>query len=177
MKRIARACALALLAGSMAAADAGQRKVAGKAKAGPAARTAAPSAQAQKDAAAVAALSGTAWRVTCSLCDRQLFSPYFLLLRADMQIGSNLAAPVAWDFRTAPGTWRVHNGELFIEWQQGSVQAYTLDTLDQERLTGLNQDNQQQVMSKVALPRPGPGRGAPAAPASSREADALLEGL
>lgn len=113
------------------------------------AKAAAPG-PAQADSNTVAALANSVWRVSCDLCDRQRFTPYFMILRDDMQVGSNLAAPVAWDFRSSPGTWRVHNGELFIEWRQGQdVQTYVVATLEQGWLAGLNHDNQQQVLTRV----------------------------
>jgi hypothetical protein len=110
--------------------------------------------QAQEDSAAIAALANSVWRVSCELCDRQRFTPYYLILRDDMVVGSNLAAPVAWDFRTSPGAWSVRNGELFIEWRQGQdVQTYVVATLAQGWLAGLNQDNQQQVLTQVVQRR------------------------
>ncbi|MFZ5561878.1 MAG: hypothetical protein ACOY41_10220 [Pseudomonadota bacterium] len=164
MKWISRAGFLVFLCGGVAGAaetpaapgagQAANTAKAAKAKAG----AAEPAADTQADAAREA-LRDTAWRVSCEACDRREFSPYFMFLRADGQIGSNPGAPTAYNYVSYPGQWRVQGNELFIEWSRGEKQVYLLDSLPEDLLVGVNQDNQMQLMVRMAEIRPGPERG------------------
>lgn len=108
-----------------------------------------PPAAADRDAATVEALKDSAWRITCDTCDRREFAPYFVFLRADGQVGSNLGAPAEWNYVSWPATWRVRDGELQIEWAPNDVQTYALATLADRLLVGVNSDNHQLQMVRV----------------------------